>query len=200
MGSPVETLLNVLRRMWLGRGLSVSFSKDIIWTGYTKPMKYSPQSFLQTIRPSAMNIQTETGIPWVFTASQAAHESRYGNSRLTTEANNLFGITGDSWAQKGRPVYWIETLEYSSDKVPFKIRRPFRKYLSWEESLRDWASLIKRRYPAALIAAQKGDFKGFAEGLQTGGYATDPKYATKLVALHRSIALSADDTPLESQN
>jgi flagellum-specific peptidoglycan hydrolase FlgJ len=157
----------------------------------------APQAFLEKIRAPALAIEAETGIPWVFAATQAAHESRYGNSKLTVDANNLFGITGDTWYTQGKPVYWIETTEYNKDKIAFKIRRPFRKYADWTESLRDWASLIQRRYPAALAAAKLGNFKGFAEGLVLGGYATDPSYSTKLVSLHRSIALTAQDTPID---
>lgn len=161
---------------------------------------YSPEVFLTLIRRAAETVQLETGIPWLFAATQAAHESRFGNSKLAIEANNLFGITGDSWYVKGLPVYWVETKEYNKSGQAFRMRRPFRRYANWEESLRDWADLIKRRYRSSYEAALADEFVGFAKGLQAGGYATDPKYATKLVALHRAVALSADKTPLESKD
>lgn len=143
--------------------------------------------FLTKIKPAAQTVETVSGIPWLFIATQAAHESGYGLSELTVQANNLFGITGDTWAQQGKPVFWITTKEFGKDGTPFMIRRPFRRYESWTDSLNDWAALIERRYPVALAAARAGDFKGFAEGLQSGGYATDPKYAEQLVALHSSF-------------
>ena len=187
-------LRDLVRRV-LGKGIFFRIEKEIAWTGYTNPDPVKPKStpdtdpvtkpytretFLKVIQPNALQIQEEHGIPWLFAACQAAHESRNGNSRLTVEANNLFGITGDTWYVQGKPVYWIETKEYSKDKVPFIIRRPFRKYDSWLESLRDWAGLIRRRYDASYQAALASDFDGFAKGLQAGGYATDPTYAKKL--------------------
>jgi len=144
-------------------------------------------SFVEKIRPAALSVEAETGIPWRFAMVQAAHESRYGSSLLATEANNLFGITGDSWYASGKPVWWRETTEYGKDGVPFRIRRPFRRYASWEESLADWASLIEKHYPIALAAAKIGDFDGFAHGLQMEGYATDPKYAVQLVKLNKQL-------------
>lgn len=53
------------------------------------------KDFVTHIQPYAVAIETKYGIPWLLTATQAAHESGNGNSRLTTEANNLFGVTGD---------------------------------------------------------------------------------------------------------
>lgn len=150
-------------------------------------MENTMTTFLAKIKPSALAIEAETGIPWIFAAVQSAHESRWGLSRLTLEANNLFGVTGDSWAQEGKPVYWIVTKEFSKDGTSSEIRRPFRKYADWAESLRDWAGLIQRRYPRALAGARAGNFPEFAQGLQEGGYATDPKYALQLVALHSEL-------------
>lgn len=145
------------------------------------------ENFIQKIKPAAIDVETATGIPWLFAATQAAHESAWGLSKLTLEANNLFGITGDTWAQQGKPVYVIITKEFAKDGTPFVIKRPFRKYDSWHASLEDWAGLIQRRYPAALAAAKVSDFSAFADGLQAGGYATDPHYATQLVALHKEL-------------
>jgi flagellum-specific peptidoglycan hydrolase FlgJ len=86
--------------------LSLSITRRFYWTGYTKPTeepvpdKKTPRfptakDFLMQIQPYAVAIETKYGIPWLMCATQAAHESGNGNSRLTTEANNLFGVTGD---------------------------------------------------------------------------------------------------------
>jgi len=192
----VEKLLNFITKIRKGLGANpsaepavhVQVTKEGAWTGYTNPRI---QKFAEKIRPAALAVEGLTGIPWKFAMTQAAHESRYGESRLTVEANNLFGVTGDTWAHQGKPVYWIETKEFAADKTPFIIRRPFRKYANWEESLRDWASLLERRYPKALAAAKAGDFDGFARALAAGGYATDPRYAEKLVQLNTEMERNA---------
>lgn len=144
--------------------------------------------FIDEIRTPALAIEAVSGIPWRFAMIQACHESRYGQSLLTKQANNLFGITGDTWAAEGKPVYWIITTEYNKENVPFEIRRPFRKYDDWLGSLQDWSGLIQRRYPLALVAAKAGKFDDFAKALQAGGYATDPHYATQLIALNEKLS------------
>lgn len=170
---------------------SISITKTIGGTLYVNP---NWQNFADKIRPFALNVEAKTGIPWRFAMIQAGHESRHGESRLTVDANNLFGLTGDSWYTQGKPVYWIQTRESAKDGTQFETKRPFRKYASWQESLDDWASLIQRRYPKAFEAAKLGDFEGFAKGLESGGYATDrdPKtkelvYAKKLIELNNSL-------------
>ena len=143
--------------------------------------------FIDKIRTPALAIEAVSGIPWRFAMIQACHESRHGQSLLTKEANNLFGVTGDTWAAEGKPVYWIETQEYNAEKVPFMIKRPFRKYDDWLGSLQDWAGLIQRRYPIALAAAKAGNFNAFAQALQSEGYATDPHYAAQLIVLNDGL-------------
>jgi len=166
------------------REQTVNWTLRMKWTGF---MDQGIKDFISKIRLPALSVEAKTGIPWRFAMVQAYHESRHGLSRLTVEANNLFGITGDSWYTQGKPVYWIMTTEYAKDKTKFEVKRPFRKYDSWLASLEDWGGLIERRYPKALAAAKMGNFEGFARGLQSGGYATDPKYADKLISLNSSL-------------
>ncbi len=182
----MKFLTDFMRVLGVGdRRLGASFASHFKWTGY---MNDNIQKFIDAIRPAALAVEAETGIPWRFAMIQAAHESRYGQSKLTVEANNLFGVTGDSWQAQGLPVYIIKTQEYApGSKEPFLISRPFRKYVDWKASLEDWAGLIQRRYPLALAAAKNGDFVSFANALQHEGYATDPKYAVQLIAMSHSL-------------
>jgi flagellar protein FlgJ len=64
-----------------------------------------------------------------------------------------------------------------------RVTAEFRSYGSPEESLGDYVKLLKSspRYSAALGTGD--DAAAFAHALQKGGYATDPDYATKLVAV-----------------
>jgi peptidoglycan hydrolase FlgJ len=181
----IEKILKGLgKRSSAGTAPIVKVDLQIRETGFVRP---EIVAFIAKIRPAALAVEASYGIPWDFAMVQAAHESRWGLSKLTVEANNLFGITGDSWSAAGKPVYWIETLEFGKDRQPFKVRRPFRKYPTWAASLEDWADLIERRYPSAHLAARAQDFELFANALQSGGYATDPKYAKKLVSVKNSL-------------
>ena len=118
-------------------------------------------------------------------------------------ANNLFGFTaepGTYWRKQNQPFVLMKTTEYV--KVPGKakvlsgpdangffkveVERPFRAYASWGDSYRDWARLMKTsNYVEAgtLAALKAGDIKAWANSLITARYATDPKYALKLIAM-----------------
>jgi flagellum-specific peptidoglycan hydrolase FlgJ len=60
----------------------------------------------------------------------------------------------------------------------------FRAYASYAEAAADYASLIQRKYPAAL--AHCNDPEKFAEAVARDGYATDPHYAKKLKSIIHS--------------
>jgi flagellar protein FlgJ len=214
-----ERLLSVLSavlktRLRTGEPVKVTLFKTTLRTGYVQP---KVADFLAKIRPYALDIEAETGIPWMFAAVQSGHESRWGESRLTTVDNNLFGYTANAdWLKENKPVARYLTRE-SSDKPPDQIKywttpgdifekkqrpdggtdlqvwRPFRKYSSWGASLRDWANLLQRRYPKSFEAAKAGNFEAFAKGLQEGGYATDRDPKTgELVYARKLIKIHKD--------
>jgi hypothetical protein len=63
------------------------------------------------------------------------------------------------------------------------VDRYFRKYVSWAESIWDWARKITKEplYEEASKYAISGDLKGYANALLKAGYATDPAYALNLI-------------------
>lgn len=65
----------------------------------------------------------------------------------------------------------------------------YRVYASADESKADLIGLLSRKYPAALEAQSP---QQFAEALKAGGYATDPKYVEKFVAVAGSLAGRSD--------
>lgn len=124
-----------------------------------------------------------TGIPARFLLAQAALESGWGRQEIRgadgTASYNLFGIkAGRNWP--GR-VAETMTTEYI-DGVPRKMTERFRAYGSYAESFQDYAKLLLNNPRYAQVLAQQ-DAAGFARGLQQAGYATDPKYADKLMRI-----------------
>jgi len=144
--------------------------------------------FLKKIAPLAKVIETQLSIPTEITVTQAAHESNWGTSQLTRDANNLFGITGDSWKAKKKPVIELPTTEYRDGK-PYTTTRPFRKYTTWLDSLKDWANLIAadKRYAQAYQAARDHNAPLFFKLVAQAGYATDPRYSEKLVLVRDAV-------------
>lgn len=138
-------------------------------------------SFVQQHTQAAKAAQAATGIPAEFMISQAAHETGWGKKEMRaadgSNTYNLFGIkaTGN-W--KGATAD-VVTTEFIGG-VARKVVQKFRAYGSYAESFADYANLMKNSPRYAGVVAAGNDAKGFAEGLQKAGYATDPAYASKL--------------------
>jgi len=114
----------------------------------------------------------KSGIPASITLAQGILESGAGNGDLTKRANNHFGIKCHNWT--GDKVY------HDDDKKG----ECFRKYNHPSESFKDHSKFLtsRGRY-ASLFQLNKKDYKGWAKGLRKAGYATDPKYPSKLISL-----------------
>jgi len=141
----------------------------------------SAAGFISQHSSAAGAAEKATGIPAAFMISQAALESGWGKKEITatdgTPSNNLFGIkAGANW--KGA-VAEVMTTEYIGGKA-MKVMQKFRAYASHAESFADYAKLIKDSPRYERVVASGADAKGFAQGLQRAGYATDPAYAAKL--------------------
>lgn len=155
-------------------------------------------NFVNRIWSHAVEAARSIGVPPQFMVGQAALESGWGRHEIRSAdgsaTHNLFGIkAGRGW---NGPVVEKTTTEYVNG-VAQKTTAKFRAYSSYGEAFRDYANLLRGnpRYNNAL--AQGQDARGFARGLQQGGYATDPAYADKLVrvingnTLRQSLAATA---------
>lgn len=140
----------------------------------------SGKDFVNRVWPHAVEASRSTGIPPQFLVAHSALESGWGKSEIRradgSTSYNLFGIkAGKNWS--GATVE-AATTEYV-DGRPQQVVERFRAYGSYEESFRDYASLLRNnsRY-GGVIGSQDGT--EFARRLQQAGYATDPMYADKL--------------------
>lgn len=146
------------------------------------PSSSRSSQFSNRLAPHAEAASALTGIPSRFLLAQAALESGWGKREIRnadgSSSHNIFGIkAGASWQGKTTEVM---TTEYVNGVSQKKLQR-FRAYDSYADAFSDYASTIagSRRY--AKVLAQAGDAQGFARGLQQAGYATDPRYADKLM-------------------
>ncbi|MHC5252107.1 glucosaminidase domain-containing protein [Listeria kieliensis] len=150
------------------------------------------QHFISKLVPHAQQIQKEHNILTSVTLAQAILESNWGKSELALKANNLFGVKGSA----GAPLINMTTKEFQDGKW-IEIKANFRKYASFDESLDDHANLFlngtswsKNKYRAVIDAA---DYKTAAKAIMDAGYATDPTYASKLMALIEDYDLTSYD-------
>jgi flagellum-specific peptidoglycan hydrolase FlgJ len=139
------------------------------------------EAFIFKIAGGGQQSQRTTGVPASVTIAQAILESNWGRSYLAREANNLFGIK--ALTREGPAgVVWIDAWEVENGQNVY-VPQPFRKYNSMAESIVDHGRFFieNRRYAPALAA--KDDPNEFARRIAAAGYATDPSYAPKLIAL-----------------
>ncbi|MEQ4538692.1 MAG: flagellar assembly peptidoglycan hydrolase FlgJ [Billgrantia sp.] len=145
------------------------------------------QRFMERLSAPAQAASRKTGVPAELILAQAALETGWGRHEIATASGgnsyNLFGIkAGSSW--KGRTTD-IVTHEYINGQRT-RVVDTFRVYNSFEEAFTDYARLIGNnpRYAAVTTA---GSAEQAARALQAGGYATDPAYADKLIAVMNSM-------------
>jgi len=141
----------------------------------------APADFVAALWPHAAQAARRLGtLPGVLIA-QAALETGWGRSlprnQYGESSLNLFGIKADRDWRGPRAV--VTTLEFV-DGVPEQRREPFRMYKSVGEAFDDYVALLESRprYAEALRARTPA---AYAEALQSGGYATDPDYARKIL-------------------
>lgn len=149
-----------------------------------QPLARSKEDFVKMMWPHAQRAGESLGVDPSALVAQAALETGWGKAVPThgsgSSSFNLFGIkAGSSWDGATANV---PTLEFEDGVAVRKVER-FRAYSSPADSFNDYARLIGNnpRYENARGAG--GDVTTFASALQEGGYATDPNYAQKIVAV-----------------
>jgi len=145
-------------------------------------IKTPAESYIERFKNIAITEMNGSGIPASITLAQGILESGNGNSKLAKEANNHFGI-------KCTTEWKGETILQDDDNKD----DCFRVYKSPEESFRDHTEFLKRKRYAPLFELDKNDYRGWANGLKTSGYATNPKYAELLISLVERYDLSRFD-------
>jgi flagellar protein FlgJ len=139
------------------------------------------QKFIDSVLPSAINIQKQTRLPAAAMVAQACLETGYGKYVIKDKdtgrfSYNLFGIKGKGPAGGAKTL----TTEYKGTK-PYQVVAEFRAYHNYEESFADYAKLITQNSRYARAVAVRNDPVAYAEAIQNCGYATDPEYAKKLI-------------------
>lgn len=134
----------------------------------------------------AVEQMTEYGIPASITLAQGLLESAAGRSTLAREGNNHFGIKCHAGWEGGTML--------RNDDAPDEC---FRVYPSVGDSYTDHSKFLRRKRYESLFDLDPGDYAGWARGLRRCGYATDPNYADRLIAIIETYGLYAFDSGLD---
>ncbi len=149
---------------------------------FTQP-RYNRDQYIGRYKDLALKEMKEFGIPASITLAQGCLESENGNSTLARQGNNHFGIKC-----KGS---WIGPSVFFDDDEKNEC---FRSYKSAEDSYIDHSNfLISNRRYSGLFSLKKTDYIGWANGLKSAGYATDPCYASRLIKIIEDFHLDLLD-------
>ncbi len=160
----------------------------------------SQQQFIRSMLPAAQKAAAVLGLEPVALIAQAALETGWGTKQLADgngrAAFNLFGIKAQGdWRGDAASA---ETIEYRQG-VAQKEQAKFRVYANVEQSVQDYVQFIQQnpRYQGALAVTAEPN--AYFRQLQAAGYATDPNYARKVVAVMQSPILQQLRSQLASQ-
>jgi LysM repeat protein len=128
------------------------------------------QNYINQYKDCAIEQMLKWKNPASITLAQGLLESGAGDSDLARKANNHFGIKCHGWT--GRTIYKDDDARNEC----------FRFYNSAYESYEDHSRFLAsgQRY-RGLFGLKITDYKGWARGLKAAGYATNPKYADRLI-------------------
>ncbi len=136
------------------------------------------QAYIREFKNLAVEQMREHKIPASITLAQGLLESGAGRSELARRSNNHFGIKcGSSWRGK--------TIRHDDDRR----KECFRVYNHPRDSYRDHSVFLKKPRYSSLFRLKIKDYKGWARGLKSCGYATNPKYARQLIDIIETYEL-----------
>jgi hypothetical protein len=180
--------------------LSLIFGLSFIAVFGQNPI--TTQHYIETYKDFAVREMLIYRIPASVKLAQAILESSSGNSPLALLANNHFGIKCNNTWQGDTFIQDDDTKDEC-----------FRKYSNPEESYKDHSLFLRNRPRYTfLFDLPIDDYRAWAYGLKTAGYATNPQYAELIIRqielyslfnfdtiTHMPVGLSGSPLPL-SQN
>lgn len=139
--------------------------------------------YIEKYKKIAVSEMSRAGIPASIKLAQALLESNAGKSELARKANNHFGIKcGNDWTGKS---YSREDDDY--DEFGNIIKSCFRRYKSSDDSFIAHSEFLRdpkkaNRY-GFLFRLNPMDYRRWATGLRTSGYATNATYDQLLIRI-----------------
>ena len=141
----------------------------------------SPAEFVNRVMPSIQRAARVLGVDPKGMLAQAALETGWGQRMPRaadgSSSHNLFGIkAGDEWSGARATADSMEVI----NGVATPRRTTFRAYASVEESINDFANLLKNSPRYKDVIAAGGNARAYIAAMGNSGYATDPEYGNKL--------------------
>jgi len=160
------------------------------------PTPAAPRDFVDSLWSQARRAAGALGVAPELLVAQAALETGWGRAVIRASdgasSHNLFGIKANGEWRGARVTK--TTLEYRAGAMR-RVRAPFRAYHSVADGFDDYVKLIREnpRYRDAVGAPNP---RAYVEALSAGGFATDPGYADKVLALMPRVRAIKERHPI----
>ena len=143
-----------------------------------KPELGTPKKFKEGLSQDAQSAGQALGVDPDIILAQAALETGWGKH---IPKNGLFGIKSH-----GKPGGVTRSTKEFVNGKEVTVNASFRAYSSYSQSFQDYVNFIKSnpRYAKALQAKTPEEY---ARELQKAGYATDPRYAEKIISIYHRL-------------
>jgi flagellum-specific peptidoglycan hydrolase FlgJ len=147
----------------------------LLFISFFAKAQNTSQSYIEKYKNAAISIMHDYGIPASVTLAIAMHESASGNSTLARKSNNQFGMKG---------------------------RHSYKTYDSVLESFEDFARMMTERKQFSHLSGKfdSFDYKGWAKGIQRGGYASSSRWSTQVLSLIKKFGLNNLDEKPDQDN
>ena len=137
----------------------------------TAQQKQEILDYIDNYKQVAIDEMIRAKVPASITLAQGLLETGAGTSSLAKQANNHFGIKCKE--------EWTGKKMYHDDDLPQEC---FRVYDNARDSYADHSDfLTSRKWYAGLFQLPITDYKSWAYGLKSAGYATNKQYASLLI-------------------
>lgn len=166
------------------------------------PLKgVTKEVFIAYVGQIAKEEMARTGILASVTIAQAALESSWGQSDLSLNANNLFGmkatLSGNNWNSDWDGKIFTKSSAEVYNGVTSQVVSDFRAYSSPLDSIKDHSNYLASAKNGTNLRyeglAGETDYKTAFQIIKNGGYATDPEYVNKLCSVVESYDLDSYD-------
>ena len=160
-----------------------------------KPSDFRWQ-FINRLQPYAEQAARELGVSERALLAQAALETGWGRHVMRGpdghSSNNYFGIKATAgWTGE---VVTVPTTEYIDGRA-VSVNGAFRAYDSPAGAFRDYVDFIADNPRYRAVLANGTNDARFAEQLAAAGYATDPRYAEKIIAIIDTVEWGDNVSP-----
>jgi flagellum-specific peptidoglycan hydrolase FlgJ len=166
--------------------LSIVFNAHLAQKLDPKVFDYKKQKCLDYIQKFLATAKEEArlyNIPVSIKLAQGLLETNAGESSLAQKENNHFGIKCKNKCIGCRCANYSDDDRYDM----------FRIFDSPWTSFREHSKLLQQPRYQHLLKLDRSDYKSWAHGLKQAGYATDKKYAEKLIEIIEYFKLHKHD-------